>query len=351
MKKILLTAIVMVSALSAAETETAPKFLQNELQKQCGTERMAAYYNAMLPVANQMQNTPEYQSTIVEVVPVACELEFDPWRMRLAFQLGHYGSGNGLTGATIAFMTKLIQDRSMGKETYVHLGKQREGLAQSLGEDEADSAVTSALNANLRQIQMDTLLRLYEGLRKKGLSQEEATGKLQASLPELRKRITLQDLRKLEEELLTLQPQQESFPAPSPSGDAKAWDEKKLHAFVEEWLGAPYRWGGVTKMGVDCSGFVVLAASSQFPDLALPRSARQLAKTGSEITRRSDLRPGDFIFFSADKNKSSITHVGVYLGSEEFAHASSKRGVTVSSLRSSYYLERYVSATRIYPIH
>ena len=104
-----------------------------------------------------------------------------------------------------------------------------------------------------------------------------------------------------------------------------------------EWLGSPYKYGGKSRSGVDCSGLVYTVYASI--GVALPRTARDMFGKGTQV-RKSGLRPGDLVFFSSVKN-SGISHVGIYTGSGRFIHSSSSRGVIVSSLSDSYYVKHW----------
>jgi len=115
---------------------------------------------------------------------------------------------------------------------------------------------------------------------------------------------------------------------------------------IMERLGTPYRFGGTSEGALDCSAFtqrIFLEAA----DVQLPRVAREQVNVGKKI-KKSDLQFGDLIFFLT-YSKKFASHVGIYLGDNLFAHASSRYGVTVSSLESSYYKKNYFGARRLTP--
>ena len=108
-------------------------------------------------------------------------------------------------------------------------------------------------------------------------------------------------------------------------------------------LAVPYRFGGTTLWGLDCSGFVQKAFA--FLDLDLPRTAREQFREGAKIAK-ADLSPGDLVFFRTYASYPS--HVGIYLGDNRFVHASSRdRKVTIENLDTPYYLKRYLGAKRL----
>lgn len=115
----------------------------------------------------------------------------------------------------------------------------------------------------------------------------------------------------------------------------------RLLEFLEEWYGTPYRFGGTTKSGVDCSAFTGFLLSSVY-GISLPRNSRQQFSFVKKI-RRSELLEGDLVFFS---NRGRISHVGVYMGNNKFAHASTSSGVMISDLDETYFSRRYAGAGR-----
>ena len=115
----------------------------------------------------------------------------------------------------------------------------------------------------------------------------------------------------------------------------------RLVAETARWRGTPYEYGGESRSGVDCSAFVQALYRGAL-GLSLPRATTGQRRAGSRV-QRSRLEIGDLVFFqTAPKQK----HVGVYLGSGEFAHASTSAGVTISSLDESYWDDHYEEAIR-----
>jgi len=110
----------------------------------------------------------------------------------------------------------------------------------------------------------------------------------------------------------------------------------------KQYQGVPYQWGGVSPTGFDCSGFTEYVFLKN--DIVLPRMAADQFNIGAFILR-SNLQPGDLVFFSTYKPGPS--HVGIYLGNNKFIQASSSQGVTITDLGNSYFAQRYIGAKRV----
>jgi probable lipoprotein NlpC len=111
---------------------------------------------------------------------------------------------------------------------------------------------------------------------------------------------------------------------------------------ADRWLGTPYRFGGVSRKGVDCSGLVMQMYNKLF-DIRLPRSTSKQARAGVAVNR-GQWQPGDLVFFRPPQR---ARHVGIYLGKGEFVHTSSSRGVMISHMQEKYWYNAYWQARRI----
>ncbi len=127
----------------------------------------------------------------------------------------------------------------------------------------------------------------------------------------------------------------------------KGTSKEKMLMEIIRYLNTPYKYGGNTKKGIDCSAFTQQVYKNTL-SLDLNRSAREQYMQGKEITRIEDLQFGDLVFFDTRINVKP-GHVGIYLGDNLFAHASSKKGVTISSLNHSYYHSRFMGGRRVEP--
>ena len=120
--------------------------------------------------------------------------------------------------------------------------------------------------------------------------------------------------------------------------------EKMLMEIIK-YLDTPYKYGGNTKDGIDCSAFTK-AVYEKSLSVELERSAREQYHEGEAVSNEDDLQFGDLVFFNT-RRKVRPGHVGIYLGDHLFAHASSKNGVIVSSLDEAYYSKRFMGGRRI----
>lgn len=118
---------------------------------------------------------------------------------------------------------------------------------------------------------------------------------------------------------------------------------EKIVSEAKKYIGIPYVWGGNSPSGFDCSGFVQYVMNRC--GITMPRTTEQQVSIGSYVSK-SQLRPGDLVFLQ-NTYRSGVSHVGIYIGNNQMIHASSSKGVTVSLLTGSYYLEHYHSARRI----
>lgn len=116
---------------------------------------------------------------------------------------------------------------------------------------------------------------------------------------------------------------------------------RKLIDFVDQWWGVPYRIGGTTKSGIDCSGFVRGLVSETY-GFSLPRSSREQAQYCKRV-EKTQVKEGDLVFFSSGRH---ISHVGLYLANNKFVHASTSMGVIISDLDEPYWKRKYAFAGR-----
>lgn len=134
-----------------------------------------------------------------------------------------------------------------------------------------------------------------------------------------------------------------------PGEYAAAQEEKQGNSYLRDeivktaknFVDVPYRWGGSSEEGFDCSGLAM--AVYDYNGLKIPRSSREQFATGIPVTR-SDLGKGDLVFFATFRQRR-VSHVGIYIGDDEFIHAPGRgEKIRTDSLSSDYYSKRYVGA-------
>lgn len=118
--------------------------------------------------------------------------------------------------------------------------------------------------------------------------------------------------------------------------------KSSLLNIYQVWKGAPYRLGGTTLGGVDCSAFVQTAYKDGL-GLTLPRTTLGQVEVGKEVDY-SEAVIGDLVFF---KTAPNTRHVGVYLGNKQFMHASTSKGVIISRLDNPYWASKYWHFRRV----
>lgn len=119
--------------------------------------------------------------------------------------------------------------------------------------------------------------------------------------------------------------------------------KEKLLFQIITYLETPYSFGSNSLKGTDCSGFTKNALEKL--NIQLPRSAREQYREGDTVNK-TELQFGDLVFFNT-RRRAFPGHVGIYLGDDQFVHASTKKGVIVSSMLEDYYKKRYVGARRV----
>lgn len=135
------------------------------------------------------------------------------------------------------------------------------------------------------------------------------------------------------------------IPPTKPAKKSKQASSNKrptLQQAIQPWLGTPYRLGGQSRSGIDCSGFCQIILQ-ETRGIQIPRTTQASWETGKSVSRHQ-LKPGDVIFFG---NFWGINHSGIWLGNGRFVHASSSRGVTITTLdKDPYWKSRYQGARR-----
>lgn len=124
---------------------------------------------------------------------------------------------------------------------------------------------------------------------------------------------------------------------------SKEIKKSELYAFVQDWYGVPYKYGGCKKSGVDCSCFTNLLYEEVYHQKLIGNAA-DLYKNAEKISLQK-AKEGDLVFFKI--NVSYVSHVGVLLKGGHFVHASTSKGVIVSSLNEAYYKKYFHSAGRV----
>ncbi|WP_423801883.1 LysM peptidoglycan-binding domain-containing protein [Neobacillus sp. SAB-20_R2A] len=121
--------------------------------------------------------------------------------------------------------------------------------------------------------------------------------------------------------------------------------KKELVRDTAKYLGVPYKWGGVTPNGFDCSGFVYYMFNQHGVTMSRNTSGG-LYNTGTAIDR-SHLQPGDLVFFAVN-TPGTISHVGFYIGDNQFVSATTSKGIAAYPLDTGYWAKYYVGAKRVY---
>lgn len=118
--------------------------------------------------------------------------------------------------------------------------------------------------------------------------------------------------------------------------------QDKLEIEYQKYKGVPYKYGGTTASGFDCSGFVNTVYFNAFK-YDLPRTTNDISKLGKKISK-ANLKPGDLVIF---KPSRKYMHVGIFMGNNTFIHSSTSKGVIKSKLDNVYWKDKYRYSRRI----
>jgi uncharacterized protein YycO len=116
-------------------------------------------------------------------------------------------------------------------------------------------------------------------------------------------------------------------------------------SYAKNYLGTPYRYGGRSSKGFDCSGFVSYVLGHF--GISVSRSSASMANNGTAVDR-SELQKGDLLFFATTRGRGRVSHVGMYIGNGQFIHSSTwGKGVVITDLNDDYYTRCFVKAKRV----
>jgi hypothetical protein len=121
--------------------------------------------------------------------------------------------------------------------------------------------------------------------------------------------------------------------------------QRRFLSEVNRWGTVRYHRGGMTKLGVDCSGFTCRIYQDAV-SVVLPRTSGEQSKIGEKVDRH-ELSFGDLLFFLSKSKRKRINHVGIYLADGRFVHSSRSHGVRIDSLTESYYARHFATARRV----
>ncbi len=137
---------------------------------------------------------------------------------------------------------------------------------------------------------------------------------------------------------------------PAQGSPAKVKAESSIDSVVDrahQLIGTPYRWGGMSVKGFDCSGLLVYLFQNE-ADIKLPRTTVGMRRSSAKTVQRGSLKPGDAVFFNRN-GQGNVSHVGLYVGEGKFIHSPrSGKSVRIDSLNNAYWKKSYTLAKRFH---
>lgn len=235
---------------------------------------------------------------------------------------------NGLTSNKLKIGQQLLIKTSQPEAYTVKKGDTLWSIAVKYGIAPDELKEINALEGNSVKVGQKLLLA------KRNQEQEDDIHSVNASLPSYHSKLALESASQKLEDVKALAKSEEL------SGLSI---RERLIIFAKKMMHLPYRFGGSTAFGIDCSAYVQKVYG--LIGLALPRSAREQFHFG-DVIDKDELTVGDLVFFRT--YASFPSHVGIYLGNNLFIHASSKtKRITIDSLDTPYYIKRFIGAKRI----
>ncbi|MDN4075645.1 C40 family peptidase [Fictibacillus terranigra] len=128
---------------------------------------------------------------------------------------------------------------------------------------------------------------------------------------------------------------------PSKSKSSASYSSTRLISTAKQYMGVPYRWGGTTPKGFDCSGYINYVFDKS-AGVDLPRTVSGIYLRGTSV---STPKAGDVVFFQTYKRGAS--HAGIYIGNHKFIHSSSSKGVSIASMQNPYWAPKFLGAKKL----
>jgi len=256
---------------------------------------------------------------------------------------GSFGTGTSNAVASFQSANQLAADGIAGMDTLRALSLLSSDVSRGSGSTGAPAGPNSEQPPYKQGMSGDNVLKLQTRLRELGYYQ----GPLDGSYgPGTRSAVAIfQSDNYLDVDGITGLATLAALQSPKPRGtisDRGDVDRQApaLVAFAKQFVGVPYVWAGGSPSGFDCSGFTYYVFNNF--GISIPRMADEQYYSGARV---SEPQLGDLVFFST--YEAGPSHVGIYIGGNQFIHSSSGTGdVTITSLSSSYYSARYLGASR-----
>jgi len=373
---ILFILIIIVSFVIEGKTNTQKKikypYLQAIMRTACSVDQQQTKIHWYTTLINRLSDKSHAKEAIQSTACISCFLEYPNYLSSISFNLANYAYDQKLNPDIIKNLTRLLSIRTFGKKDYMSYARlwqhlKNTGLANHL----IKNIFYTALTKRYRAVAIEGLSVIYLSLRQKKMNHKEALVQaIKKSIlfkRSVSKTRVFQAVIELDKKLEMTAPFSKKLINPPPSefddnyweqvknkiskqkriqiNINKQWDVQQLEKDINFWKNTSYKYGGMSKKGIDNYSLIQKVFQSQFPEINLPLCSKDFLNIGKKINI-SEIKSGDIISFSGSQTKKN-TYLGIYISKGMFAHVSKQRGVTVSKLNQKYYKDKIFSINRI----
>lgn len=375
--------------------------IKNLTGEYCSEALRSSYNQRLTSISDRIPSRIDWHQAAMITIPVACSNNFNGWLAGLAFNLNLFALNSQTSVLTVESITPFLSIRTFGKKEYQDLAMVWQSVNDAhYPEEKLRDFFYRAIQKNYRAAGIYGAAVLYYQFILEGQTHVDAKNNalaifssyrqiqdipfvLEKAVEILHKKnsnITLDvnlerekiwhDIKTLTQEKLdvvkkTLEQKNKSLGKAHKKSKkkrrmkkaknkktnnekqenvARSINQEQLYSAVSRWKKTPYRYGGNSTKGIDCTSFVVQVMKEQI-GIDLPRSSSFIYNLGNSVSLKK-LQAGDLIFFSRSP-QTSVLRVGIYLGNDELVYVSGQRGVNVVKITDVSFQKKIVGAKRL----